>query len=376
VLIGIDASRALGARLTGTERYARAAISALIALRTQHRFRLYLRRLPANEEATWLSEGAVEQRVLGPARLWTHLGLGRAVLSEPPDALFIPAHVLPFSFAHPSLRRRIRSAVTVHDVGHRRFPTAHPLTQRLYLELSTRFALRFASAVIVDSEATRCDMRNFYGAARARIVVAHPGPPLLPEVSTAEGERLRAHLGLTGNVAYALHIGTLQPRKNLCRLIRAWARCLARDPELASARLVLAGGAGWGREDLRAEVAAAGAEGTVILTGYVSDAEKAALLRGARAYVFPSLHEGFGFPALEAQMTNLPLACSRTSALPEVAGAGALYFDPHDEEEMATALRTVMTDERVRCHLIAAGQRNLTRFSWRACAQTILSQLV
>jgi len=373
VLIGIDASRAIGTRLTGTERYARAITSALIALAPQHRFRLYLRRPPAEDEVAWLSQHAAEQALLGPPRLWTHLGLGRALLVDPPDALIIPAHVLPFSFCHPALRRRVRSAVTVHDVGYRHFPAAHTLAQRMYLDLSTRFALRFASVVIADSETTCRDLARFYPG-RARIVVAHPGPLPLPAVGEAEAVRIRARFGLTEGQPYVLHVGTLQPRKNLRRLVRAWAR-LSRDPDLADARLVLAGGLGWGRKNLRTEVAAAGAEGTVILAGYVSDVEKAALLGGARAYVFPSLYEGFGFPVLEAHLAGLPLACSRTSALPEVAGEAALYFDPLDEEEMAAALRAIITDEGMRSHLIAAGRRNLQRFSWQVCAQTILSQL-
>jgi glycosyltransferase involved in cell wall biosynthesis len=100
------------------------------------------------------------------------------------------------------------------------------------------------------------------------------------------------------------------------------------------------------------------------------------LLRGARAYVFPSLYEGFGFPVLEAQAMGLPLACSRTPALVEVAGDAALYFDPFDEAEMAAALRTIMTDEALRRHLVAAGWHNMRRFSWHQCAQIILSHLV
>lgn len=376
MLIGIDASRAIGVRLTGTERYARAVISALMALAPQHRFRLYLRRAPDRGEAAWSGAQSVEQVVLAPPRLWTHLGLGRALLTSPPDALFIPAHVLPLSFAHPRLRRRVRSVVTIHDVGYQHFPTAHPLIQRLYLDLSTRFALRFASTVIVDSEVTRSDLLRFYSrtAERAEIVVAHPGPLPLPAVSEAEAGRILDRLGLKG-VPYAVHVGTLQPRKNLRRLIRAWAR-LTRDPDLARMRLVLAGGAGWGGEDLRAESAAASAQSAVVLTGYVSDEEKAALLRGARAYVFPSLYEGFGFPVLEAQAMGLPLACSRTPALVEVAGDAALYFDPFDEAEMAAALRTIMTDEALRRHLVAAGWHNMRRFSWHQCAQIILSHLV
>ena len=378
MLIGIDASRATGERLTGTERYSREVIAALVRAAPQHGFRLYLRDWPVpgfalSPEAP---SASVEYRLIRIARLWTHIGLARELMAHPPDALFVPAHVLPAAFAWPQMRRRIHAVVTVHDVGYRHFPSAHPPIQRLYLDLGTRLSVRYASAVIVDSEATRRDVIRFYGrgVAHDRVIVAHPGRPALAEVGEEEARRTLARFGLDDGRPYALHIGTLQPRKNLRRLIQAWARVVQRAGA-HEPRLVLAGGQGWGGEDWTALIEAAHVRSSVVLTGYVSDAEKAALLRSARAYVFPSLYEGFGFPLLEAQSAGLPVACSDAASLPEVAGGSALLFDPLDVEAIAEALCVVLFDEGIRRRLIEAGRRNLMRFSWDACARLVLGGL-
>ncbi len=309
-------------------------------------------------------------------RLWTHLGLARELAAHPPDALFVPAHVLPVTFARDYVRRKVRAVVTVHDVGYRHFPNAHPPAQRLYLDLGTRFSVRHADVVITDSEATRRDVVRFYGdsIAHSQVVVAHPGPLPLVDVREDDERRALAKFGLDDGRPYVLHVGTLQPRKNLRRLIQAWARVMHRMGS-TGLQLVLAGGRGWGGEDLQAEVRAVGAQPSVKLIGYVGDAEKAALMRRARAYVFPSLYEGFGFPLLEAQSVGVPVACSHASSLPEVAGGSALLFDPFDVEAMAHALEVVIADEDVRRRLVEAGYSNLSRFSWEACARIVLDSL-
>lgn len=375
--IGIDASRATGARLTGTERYSREIIAALLSIAPQHCFRLYVREaLDPDFLLRSRRPDDIEPVVISRRRLWTHLGLSRELALRPPDALFVPAHVLPISFIRSQMRRRIRTVVTVHDVGYRHFPQAHPPAQRSYLDFGTQLSVRYADVVIADSQATRRDVLHFYGkhVTPAHVVVAHPGPLPLVEVRSDEARRVLAKFGLDDGQPYVLHVGTLQPRKNLRRLIQAWAHVIARSG-LAGMRLVLAGGRGWGGEDLHAAVEAAGVQSSIVLTGYVSELEKAALMHHARAYVFPSLYEGFGFPVLEAQSAGVPVACSNTSSLPEVAGEAALLFDPLDVEAIAHALETLVSDEGMRARLIEAGRRNLARFSWDACARIVLDSL-
>ncbi|MCX7937918.1 MAG: glycosyltransferase family 4 protein, partial [Thermoflexales bacterium] len=354
----IDASRVLAPRLTGTERYARAVIEALVPLLSAHRVRLYFRDDP---EGWRVCAPHVEQCWIRQPRLWTHWGLWRELRARPPQALFVPAHVLPFVPLPP-----MRRVVVVHDVGYRYFPRAHLLGQRLYLELGTWLSVRLADVVIADSHATRADVLRFYRVPLDKVRVAHPGVPPLAAVNEATADAVLSRYGLRPR-SYVLHVGTLQPRKNLHRLVAAWARL----SEAAALELVLAGAQGWGAVD-RALCRAP----RVRCLGYVSDVEKSALLRNALAVVIPSLHEGFGFPVLEAHAAGTPLACSRRAALPEVAGDAALYFDPEDVEAMRAALARLVTDAALRAQLVAAGQANLQRFSWQRCAAVIAEALL
>jgi len=353
-LVGIDASRAVTPFPTGTEIYSRRLIQALLASPTPHRFRLYFRSAPPDD-----LEGA-ELRPMPFPRLWTHLRLSWEMIRYPPDLLFVPSHVLPL--AHPPL-----SLVTVHDLGYLRFPAAHPLRQRLYLDLSTRWSARAATHLLADSQATRADLIRHYRTPPDKVTVAYPGydetlAPVRDPAAIAEVQRRHAIRG-----PYLLYLGTLQPRKNLAHLIDAFARLGDK-----SFSLVLAGRRGWLYDDLFAQVRRLGLEERVLFPGYIPEEDKAALLSGALAFVFPSLYEGFGLPILEAQACGCPVICANTSSLPEVAGAGALLVDPHDTEALAAAMGRLAAEPGLREHLVEAGFANLPRFSWQRCAQTVL----
>jgi glycosyltransferase involved in cell wall biosynthesis len=355
MLIGIDASRAVAACPTGTEVYSRRLIQALLTLESPHRFRLYLRSTsPAN------TFPGAELRVIPFPRLWTHLRLSWEMAHRPPDVLFVPAHVLPL--IHPRV-----SLATVHDLGYLYFPEAHPWRQRLYLDLSTRWNARIAAHLLADSEATKADIVTHYGTPPEKITVAYPGrdETLAPVRDPASIEAVKARYGIVGD--YFLYLGTLQPRKNLARLIAAFA---ALPPETV---LVLAGKRGWLYEDLFAQVGRLSLEGHVLFPGYVPDEDKAALLSGAVAFVFPSLYEGFGLPVLEAQACGCPVITSTTSSPPEVAGDAALLVNPSDTEAITAAMQRIASDSGLRKTLIERGFVNVRRFSWAACARSVLS---
>ena len=388
MFIGIDASRATGERLTGTELYSREIIRHLVQAAPQHRFRLYTRVAATPGLFVGYASNAEVVHIQQP-RLWTHVGLAREIAARPPDALLIPAHVLPLPGAwHFRTATPIKTVVTVHDVGYRYFPSAHPLKQRLYLDLSTAFSARFASQIIAVSQATQQDVMKFYHAPASKITVAHEGIVPLPETNAEDEEVTRIKFNLSTNQPYFLHIGTLQPRKNLRRLLIAFAAVRdsfqsSQSPQssqslisnLQSPLLVLAGGAGWGAEDLPGLARSLGVAEQVRFAGYISDVEKAALLRGAFAYVAPSLYEGFGLPVLEAQSVGTPVLCSNTSSLPEVAGDGALLFNPAHEQAIAAALQCILLDANLRTRLINKGYENVKRFSWHSCAMKILGVL-
>ncbi len=366
MLIGIDASRADAAQPTGIERLSQAWIEALTRAAPQHRFRLYHRRQLNGDHLPH-----VEHRLLRPPRLWTQIGLAHELVFHPPEALFVPGHVMPWTAALPPVRTRTRLVAAAHDLGYRHFPYAHPPLQRFYLELGTWFSVRVAHAVITISNATKHDLIRYYGVPARRIYVAHPA--LLPAVPLSETDAARALLRLSlVPDRFVLHVGTRHPRKNLRRLLIAWARSgLGREYAL-----VLAGASGWGGEDLEAVTRNYHIQDSVRIINYVDEQTKWALLRNARAYVLPSLAEGFGLPLLEAQSVGLPIACSRNAALPEVAGEGAAYFDPLDEGNIAEVLCAVTRDTQTRRQLREAGYRNVQRFSWEASARVILSAIL
>lgn len=348
--IGIDASRVTVARRTGTERYALNLIRALLGVGGAHQFTLYFRDPPP----PGLLHGEATRRIIPFPRLWTHLRLAWELFTArpQPEALFVPAHVLPLIRPQPSV-------VTIHDLGYRYFPEAHPVGQWRYLDWSTRFSARAATRLIADSHATARDLHRFYNTPADKITVVYPGrDETLARVDPAP---VRAKYGLPEN--YLLHIGTLQPRKNLVRLIEAVTP--------SSAKLVLAGRAGWLSGPIVEKARASG----VRILDYVPDEDLAGLYSGATAFVFPSLYEGFGFPVLEAMACGVPVICSSTSSLPEVAGEAALLVDPLDTAAITGAIKRVSTDADLRATLIGRGFEQIRKFSWDKAAQETLAVL-
>jgi glycosyltransferase involved in cell wall biosynthesis len=259
--------------------------------------------------------------------------------------------------------------VTVHDVGYHYFPGAHGWRQRLYLEWGTRWSVTAATRVIAVSAATALDLQRILGTARATIKVVHEAANPLPQPTEEEIREVRARWGLVR--PYALYVGTLQPRKNLVRLMQAYEMLAARTNGAPSFDLVLAGAAGWLSEEIVAYARHSPQAATIHLPGYVAEAELPALVAGAHFFAYPSLYEGFGLPILEAQQLGVPVMSGKGSSLPEVAGDAALYVDPTNVDEIAAAMLRLSQDEALRQELIQAGQRNVMRFSWaKAAAET------
>ena len=269
--------------------------------------------------------------------------------------------------AHPP------SVVTIHDLGYRHFPEAHPRLSRLYLDWSTRWSSAVARRLIVPSEATARDLTALYGTPRERIVVIphghHPRFRPLPPGEVAAG---LARLGV--EQPYVLFVGTLQPRKNLARVLEAFERLAARG---LPHRLALVGQRGWLADPLFARIERPGspASGRVHLTGYLADDDLALVYTGAAALAFPSLYEGFGLPALEAMACGTPVLASNTSSLPEVVGDAALTADPLDTGAIAAALERLLIDEPLRAQLRERGLARAARFTWRRAAERTLAVL-
>lgn len=367
MIFGIDASRAVTGQRTGTEAYAYFLIRALIPLTAErgHTLRLYFNQSPP---ADLFPEAAGVERVIIPLRrMWTHARLGHELRTRPPDVFFTPAHVIPVGI-------RVPAVVTVHDLGYEHFPEAHPRRQLAYLRWSTRHNARVARRVIADSQATAEDLARFYATPADKIDVVYPAidPEMRRVDDVAQIAAACARYGI--QQPYFLYLGTLQPRKNLIRLVEAFAASGLHNDNY---HLVLAGRTGWLAEPMLAAVrdlpSAVGYR--ILLPGYIGETEKNLLLSGATALAFPSLYEGFGFPVLESQACGAPVICSNTSSLPEVAGEGALLVDPLDTAVLAEAMRRVAGDSILQQNLIMAGYANLDRFSWPDAAVRVLDIL-
>ncbi len=366
MIIGVDASRAARAQRTGTETYSLELIKALAELTSaQRKLRLYSPHPPQHTD--WPDSLFVETRIIPWPRLWTQLRLALELHRHPPDVLFVPAHVLPLYCPVPAV-------VTVHDLGYRHYPQAHRPFDRWYLEWSTRRHCRVARRVVVDSEATRQDLANFYAADPARISVVYLGrdETLQPVDDPRIIAQVKARYNIEGD--YLLYLGTLQPRKNLIRLIEAFEMAGQLWPQ-PGPKLVIAGRPGWLYETIIGRVQELGLTGRVIFPGYVAPADKAALLSGALAYVFPSLYEGFGLPVLEAMACGTPVLTSNCSSLLEVAGQAARLVDPHRTDDIAAGLVELTTNAGLRRTLVEQGFQQIQRFSWREAASQIMELL-
>ena len=356
--IGIDASRAVVRPRTGTENYSFHLIQEMLALGRAHDYTLYFNQPPAPGE---LSAGSATQRVIPFPRLWTHVRLSAEMAAQPPDVLFVPSHVLPV--LHPE-----RSVATVHDLGYLYWPKAHPLARRWYLHLSTLFNARSSSRVIAVSQTTADDLVRRYGVSLDKIAVIPEGcgPEYRPQSADAVAA-VRSRYGLPGR--YVLVLGTIQPRKNLGRLLEAFGRVRQAAGDVT---LVLGGRPGWDAAPILRQIAAAA---SVRALGYVPDRDLPALLGGAEALAFPSLYEGFGLSALEAMACGTPVVCADNSSLPEVVGDAGLLVKPTDVDALAGALILVLEDGALREELRRRGLQQALAFSWTRCAAATLDLL-
>ena len=358
--IAIDASRATKAQPTGTERYALRLIPALIEANESRsqpfHFLLYFR--DASAAGSFAKSAYVEEIVIPFPRLWTHFRFAAALWRDQPDIAFVPAHTLPFFFPGAGI-------VTVHDLGYKHFSAAHAAFQRAYLDLTTRYSQGRATLVFADSEATASDLSRFYGTPREKIRVVYPGFDGAELESSPQAiEAARARYNLPAR--YFIFIGTLHARKNIERLVQAFGMWQRENNDSETA-LVLAGAKGW----LFDEAWLRGAS-NVRVTGYIDEAYKGGLLSGSVALVFPSLYEGFGFPALEAMHCGAPVIASNTSSLPELAGDAALLVDPLNVRELAEAMRRCSDEASLRQKLIERGRSQARRFSWDKTAALVM----
>ncbi len=258
--------------------------------------------------------------------------------------------------------------LTVHDICYATNPEWFSERDLRVLRANVPRSIRKAAHVVTDSESARKQIMETYSVPDSRISAITIGPGAAAEsITLEEAHRHLADLGLDPLRPYLLAVGNLQPRKNLVRLLGAFKLVLDRGHDVD---LVIVGPRHYRADDA---IAAAGSvAGRVSFTGYVTDRQLAACYRASVAFVFPSLYEGFGLPAIEAMSHGVPVVCSDAGALPEVCGDAALLFDPTSTEAIAGAVETVLNDTALRERLGAAGLERAKAFSWTKTAELTL----
>jgi len=253
--------------------------------------------------------------------------------------------------------------ITIHDLSFIRFPALFRPANRLYLTVLTRLSARRARRLIAVSAHAAAETTQLLGVPPERVdVVYHGVDPAFRPLPADKVAAFRRRRGLPERLV--LFVGTLEPRKNLVRLVEAFAR--VRDGRVG---LVLAGGKGWLYDELFARVEALGLSEEVIFPGYVMSEELPLWYNGATVLAYPSVYEGFGLPVLEAQACGTPVLTSNVSSLPEAAGDVALMVDPYDVEALAAGLNRLLADDLLRRQLRERGLAHAKQFSWLHTAQ-------
>lgn len=359
-------SRARSFRSGGISRHISHLLQQLAGEPRGHQFDVFAPHLPEPKEALAgpaLRYHPTGERTVQPSIriLWEQSVLPLRLAKLRPHLLHSTAYVSPLAWPG-------KTVVTIYDLSFLRFSEAFNRGNRLYLSTMTRLSARRARRVVVISESTARDVVRLLGVPRERIDVtllaadAHYRP-----LSADEVARFRAANDLPER--FIFYVGTLEPRKNLAGLLRAYARLP--QPRVP---LYVAGGAGWRFSPIFQVVAELGLERDVRFLGFVPEDQLPHWYNAARLFAYPSVYEGFGLPVLEAMACGTPVITSNVASLPEVAGDAAEMVDPHDHAALAAAVQRVLDDDGRHESMRAAGIAQAARFTWaRMAEQTVRS---
>lgn len=358
MLIGIDGNEANVKNRVGSGQYAFELLKQF-SKNTNHRFLIYLKEQPLaglpGETQNF------HYKVLGPKKLWTQFALPASLtLGKKPDVFFSPAHYGPrFS--------RVPYVVTIHDLSYLHFPQLFKKNDLYQLTSWSKYSIENSKHIIAVSQTTKGDILKNYNVNPSKITVTYEGYDkyrFKPQAKIVI-DKIKKKYKIVGD--YIIFVGTLQPRKNIERLIEAIRS--------VDTKLVIVGKKGWLYDQILSKAKSLGIEKKVIFTDFVPDDDLPALISGARVYVNPSLWEGFGIPVIEAQACGVSVVVSNTSSLPEIIGESGMLVDPESVDSIASGIKKVLTSKNVRSELIKKGFENIKRFSWEKCAKETLAAL-
>lgn len=322
-------------------------------------------------------------KVFGPKKLWTRFALPVSLtFGQKPDVFASLGHYGPrFS--------RVPYAVTIFDLSYLHFPHMFRKEDLYQLVNWSKHSIVHANHIFAISKSTKDDIVKNYNISPSKITVTYMGydnKRFKPQPKSVV-EKVKSKFKIKGN--YIIFVGTLQPRKNIEKLIEAFAsivystqytvnsrkKSVNHEPSTDNLSLIIVGKKGWLYEPIFQKVKELNLGSKVIFTDYVPDDELPALISGAKAYVLPSLWEGFGMPVVEVQACGTPVIVSNTSSLPEIVGESGILVDPTNIDSITKGITGVISDDKHAQDLVRRGFTNVKRFSWQKCAKETLEVL-
>lgn len=360
MVIGIDGNEANVGKKVGVSEYAFQLILEFYKKRKSDlQFTIFLKEKPKEflpqEDAFW------QYAVIGPKKFWTQIGLPFYLFThKTPSLFFTPTHYAP-RFCPVS------SVVSIMDLSYLYFPDLFKKSDLLQLRSWTAYSVQKARQVFTISKASKNDIIKEYKLPSEKVVVTYPGikqqkDKMSPYKKVQEMYKVKEK--------FILFVGTLQPRKNIERLIHAFS--LLKDNNL---QLVIVGKKGWLYEEILSAPEKYHVQDRVLFLGFVEDDVLSLLYAHAICFVLPSLYEGFGLPILEAMKYGCPVLTSNVSSLPEAGGNAALYCSPTDVEDIAQKLDTIISNESLRDTMIKKGYEHIKKFTWEQTAKETLKVL-
>jgi glycosyltransferase involved in cell wall biosynthesis len=355
----VDA-HAIGQHLTGNEVYIRNLLSEFAALDATSEFVAYL---SADDAAPVVPDRFLTRRVSRNPFLRLGFDLPRQLRRDRPDLLHVQ-YTAPIACPAPVV-------VSVHDVSFIEHPEWFPVLRCRQLRLTVRRTVRAAVRVLTPSEFSRRSISDIYGAGDKTVVIPNAVSSVYRPIGReAAAARVRQRFSIPA--PFVLSVGDLQPRKNQIGLIRAFEDVLRACPHLPH-HLVLVGKETWFARRVQDAARRSACAERIHFTGFVGDEELPYLYGACDLFVFPSFYEGFGLPILEAMACGRAVACSNTTAMPEVADAAAFLFDPHSTGEIARAMKDLLVDGQLRARMERLGLQRSAAFSWDKAAQRTLA---
>lgn len=362
--IAIDA-HSVGAKLAGNESYAVNLIEALAQIDRVNDYTLYVTTAEAYRRfhQRW-PNFKVHTTLPHTPLIRIPLTLSAELRKNPVDVLHVQFTAPPFC--------PCPVVVSLHDLSFEHLPQTFNRRSRTQLRLTVRHSARRAAHILTLSDHTRRDVIDTYSIAQDKVTAIPPAAPahFCPVTDAMELQRVRHTYGINGE--YVLSVGSIQPRKNLVRLIKAYAALRDRHTGNRFPKLVLVGKCAWLYDETLRALDETKVRDSVVLTGYVPEADLPVLYSGALCFVYPSYFEGFGLPPLEAMKCGAPVIVGNATSLPEVVGDAGLKVDPFDVSAIASAIEELINNSELRQELKAKGSKRAEMFDWRNTAQQTL----